>query len=237
METENRLKTKLNQIFSTLTQGRCRKEPVLEFEDECIEEQEQDVSTQFLQTQKNQLIDFQDDLERSCNVLPAFGFNSKEYDINLIKGYLLPLFINERGIESKVIKTANQFVSLKFGDVELLDISNSLGGATSLDFFLKANNISETKVYFPYEWFNDPEKLNNTQLPPYETFFSKLCIKNHLEKDCSDFQILIDGGLTSKETLSKLKLMQPSATGQNKYHHYLTSVWQQENMCSPDFLR
>ena len=107
--------TKLNKIFSALNQRRCRKEPPLEFENACTEEhEEQDVSTQILQTQKNQLIDLQDHLEGYCNVLPVFGFNSAKYDINSKKSYLLPFFVNERGIEPIVIKKANQFVSFKF---------------------------------------------------------------------------------------------------------------------------
>ena len=40
----------------------------------------------------------------------------------LIKSYLLLLSVNERGIEPIVIKKANQFVSSKFGDVQLLHI-------------------------------------------------------------------------------------------------------------------
>ena len=41
-------------------------------------------------------------------------------------------------IEPTVIKKANQFVSFKFGDIQLLDFLNCLNGATSLDSFLKA---------------------------------------------------------------------------------------------------
>ena len=37
-------------------------------------------STQFLQMQMKQLIDLQEHLERYCNVLPVFGFNSAKYD-------------------------------------------------------------------------------------------------------------------------------------------------------------
>ena len=33
---------------------------------------------------KIQLIDIQESLERYCNVLPVFGFNSAKYDLNLI---------------------------------------------------------------------------------------------------------------------------------------------------------
>ena len=42
-------------------------------------------STKVLQIQKKQLIDLQERLERYCNVLPIFGFNSAKYDLNLIK--------------------------------------------------------------------------------------------------------------------------------------------------------
>ena len=101
--------------------------------------------------QKTQLIELQELLERYCNVLPVFGFNSAKYDINLIKSYLLPILIKERNMEPIVIKKANQFVSFKFGDVQLLGIMNFLGGATSLDSFLKACKTSETKGFFPYE--------------------------------------------------------------------------------------
>ena len=68
-------------------------------------------------------------------------------------------------------------------------------------------------------------------------FFSKLRNNNPFEKHYLEFRSLIDGGLTSKETLSKLKLKQPPATRQKNYQ-YMTSVWQQKNMRTfKDFLR
>ena len=88
-----------------------------------------------------------------------------------------------------MLEKANQFVSFKFGDVQLLDLLNFPQGARSLAFFLKAYTISETKRYFQYEWFNDPEKLNNTQLPPYGTFFSKMCNDNPLKKTIQTFKV------------------------------------------------
>ena len=136
LEIETSVKNKLNKIFSALNRRRCRKEPVLAFEDGCIEEgeeEEQDVSTHFLQTQKNQITDLEDHLERFCNVLPVFGFNSAKYDVDLMKSYLLAFPVNEQKIEPIVIKKANQFVSFKFGNVQLLDIIKFLRGATGLD--------------------------------------------------------------------------------------------------------
>ena len=169
LEIETGVKSKLNQSFSALNQRHCREEPVLEFEDACIkeeEEEEQEVSTKFLQTQKKQLFDMEDDLERNCNILPVFGFNSAKYDIILIRSYLLPLLVNGRKIEPTVIKKAIPFVFSKFGDYQSLD-KNVLGGAKSLDFSLKAYKTSDTKVVLPFKRVIDPENLNNTQLPPY----------------------------------------------------------------------
>ena len=87
----------------------------------------------------------------------------------------------------------------------------------------------------PYERFNNPKKLDNTQRPPYETFFSKLRNKIPLEQDCSDFRSIIDGGLTSEQALSKLKLKQAPATGQKNYH-YVTSMWQENMRTFENFL-
>ena len=94
-------------------------------------------------------------------------------------------------MEHTVIKKTNQFVSFKFGDIQLLDIVKFLGGATSLDSFLKAYKTSETRGFFPYEWFDCPQKINNSELLPYDAFFSKLRKVNPLEKDHSDYQKLL----------------------------------------------
>ena len=117
-------------------------------------------------------------------------------------------------MEPTVIKKTNQFVSFKFGDVQLLDIINFLGGATNLDSFLKAYKTSETKGFFPYEWFDCPQKMNNSELPPYDAFFSKFRNVNPLEKDHSDYQKLLRCGLKTEEALSKLKLSKPLPSGE-----------------------
>ena len=90
-------------------------------------------------------------------------------------------------MEPTLIKKANQFVSFKFGDFQLLKIMNFLGGATSLDSFLKTYKTSETKGFVSYEWFNCPQKINNSEFPPYDAFFSKPRNVNPLEKDYSDY--------------------------------------------------
>ena len=79
------------------------------------------------------------------NFLPDFGFNRGKNDLNLIKIFVLPYLIHVRDIQSTVIKKANQFVSFKFCDVQLLRVLSFLGGATSLDSFFKAYKTNETK--------------------------------------------------------------------------------------------
>ena len=65
-----------------------------------------------------------------------------------------------------------------------------LGRATSLDSFLKAYKASETKGFFPYEWFDSADKLENEELSPYEAFFSKLRKNNPLDKYFKEYQKL-----------------------------------------------
>ena len=173
------IKIELGSILEKLTQRPNRREQA-----DLIDcNSETSASTQFLQRQKNQLVDLQEPLEGYCIVLPVFGLNSANYDLNLIESYLLPIPINERDIEPIVIKKANQFISFKFGDIQLLDKMNFLGGATSLDSFLEAYKTSETKGFFPYERFDHPDKMQNTEFPPSDVFYSKLRSCNPLEAE------------------------------------------------------
>ena len=152
---------------------------------------------------KNHLIDLQKSLGRYCIVLPVFALNSSVYYLKLTKSYLLPILVNERDIEPTVIKKANQFMSLKLGDVRLLDIMNFLGGATSLDSSLKACKTSETKGFFPYERFDNPKKMQNTKLPPYDAFYSKLHSCNPLEAQHTHYVNLLKNELTTEQAVVK----------------------------------
>ena len=42
------------------------------------------------------------------------------------------------------------------------------------DFFKDKTNMMLRKGVFPYDWFDGFDKLNETQLPPKEAFYSKL---------------------------------------------------------------
>ena len=191
IEVETAIKIKLCTILEQINQRRNRAEKVSNFVADCIvEEEEKDLSTQNLQLQKNQLVDLKQHFERYCNVLPVFGFNSAKYNINLIKSCFILILVNERDIEPTILKKANQFVSFNFGDIQLLDIMNFLGGDTSLDSFLKAYKTGETKGFIPYEWFHCPEKMNNKNFPSYDSLHSILRNNNPLKKITPTFKTL-----------------------------------------------
>ena len=142
-------------------------------------------------------------LERYTNTLPVFGFSSGRFDRNLVNSYLIPYLNKEKEIEPSVINKANDFVSFKFGDVQLLDILKFLGGSTFLDSFLKAYTASEMKGYFPYEWFGTPNKLDEQQLPSYDDFYSKLKNSSPLDKEYDEFQKPLNTGITEEQPLKK----------------------------------
>ncbi len=80
------------------------------------------------------------------SILPVFGFNSSRYDLNLIKEFLIPFLVNDRKTNPSVVKRTNQIVSLKFDNIQFLDILNFLGGCTSLDKFLLAYKTEEKRI-------------------------------------------------------------------------------------------
>ena len=155
----------------------------------------------------------------------------------MIKSYLTPYLIRDKEQETSVIKKANDFISFKFGDVQFLDIMKFLGGATTLDSFLKAYKASETKRFFPYEWFDNPDKLDFPGLPPYEAFFSKIRNNNPLDKDFNDYEKLRKSGLDEQQALKKLQIKTVPPSGLDNYS-YLQQTWQKNGMTVfKDFLQ
>ena len=92
--TETTINIKQGSILEKLTQRHNRRVQA-DLDDS---DKETSISAQFLQIQRKQLIDLQEHLERYCNVLQIFGFNSANYDLNLIKSHLVPILVNERNI-------------------------------------------------------------------------------------------------------------------------------------------
>ena len=114
---------------------------------------------------------------------------------------------------------------------------NFLGGAPILESFLKAYKTKNTKGFFPYDWFNCTEKMNNKELPPYDHFFSILRKSKTLERDYNDFQNFVNSGSTTERAVARLRVDRLPPTGAENFL-YLESVWQNNNMqFFSDFLK
>ena len=51
------------------------------------------------------------------------------------------------------------------------------------DQFLRAYECEQTKGFFPYEWVDGLDKLNETSLPPHAAFYSSLKNTNITEQE------------------------------------------------------
>ena len=87
-----------------------------------------------------------------------------------------------------------------------MDILQFLAPGYNLKSFFKAFGVSEQKGFFPYDYFTSAEQLDETTLPPYESFYSTIKCCNVLEEEHTGFQKLIDQGKSEKEALQILRL-------------------------------
>ena len=55
--------------------------------------------------------------------------------------------------------------------------------------------------------------MQDTELPPYDAFYSKLCSCNPLEAEYTDFVNLLKSGLNTEQAVVKLKLSKTPPTG------------------------
>ena len=124
--------------------------------------------------------------------LPVIGFNSGKYDYNLIKPYIsrkLCFEDTENSIKF-ISKDNNNFKVISTEKLKFLDITRYLAAGTSYDKYLKAFGIANSKLTFPYEFLDHPDKLDHPELPPYEDFFSSLKNKNITREQYEECQRL-----------------------------------------------
>lgn len=128
-------------------------------------------------------------LNEWCDRVPVVGFNSARYDLDLIKEH----FVQEATHLGDIVVGAksNKTMFLLTKDLKFLDVINYLAPGVSLDAWLKAYGATKRKSWFPYEWLNSPEKLQEKQLPPHEAWYSKLKGQYLLtEEECESCLIL-----------------------------------------------
>ena len=73
---------------------------------------------------------------------------------------------------------------LKTNSLKFLDISNYLAPGFSYDQFLKAYECEQIKGFFPYQWLDCLDKLEETSLPPHAAFYSSLKNANITDEEC-----------------------------------------------------
>ena len=112
-------------------------------------------------------------IEEWCNQVPFLGFNSGRYDLNLIREHFAELLADTTD-KVKVAKNGNKIMFILTKNFRFLDIINYLGPGTSYEKWVKAYECETVKSWFPYEWFDTPEKLDFRGLPKYEDWYSKL---------------------------------------------------------------
>ena len=112
-------------------------------------------------------------IEEWCNQVPVLGFNSGRYDLNLIREHFVGRLSDTTG-KVRVAKNGNKIMFILSKNFRFLDIINYLGPGTSYEKWVKAYECETVKLWFPYEWFDTPEKLDFCGLPKYEDWYSKL---------------------------------------------------------------
>ena len=112
-------------------------------------------------------------IEECCDQVPVLGFNPGRYDLNLIREHFAERLSDTTG-KVRVAKNGNKIMFLLTQEFRFLDIINYLGPRTSYEKWTKAYECTAEKSWFPYEWFDTPEKLDHPGLPDYPAGYSRL---------------------------------------------------------------
>ena len=119
------------------------------------------------------------ELEQYCKRLIVLGFNSESYDLPLIMRTLTQ-HLNLSSKDAFCVKKGSKYKCIQNDSFKFLDIRNYISATCTYDQFIRAYGSGGVKSFWPYEWFDDFEKLNARSLPPPEAFFSQLKMCNVL---------------------------------------------------------
>ena len=138
--------------------------------------------------------------------------------MKLIKKYLFEELWEHGQQPSFTDKKSRKYPCIKTEHFKFIDILQFLAPGYNLKpFFFKAFGVSEQKGFFPYDYFTHADQLDETTLPPYETFYSTIKECNILEEDHTAFQKLIEQGKSEQEALQILRLTSKPKTGPENY--------------------
>jgi hypothetical protein len=109
--------------------------------------------------------------------VPVVGFNRAKYDVNIMKLYLsgaLTKYDKPDKEEVTPLKTNSMYRVITSKTLKFLDVVNFLAAGVDLDKWIKAYKYSMTKGFFPYEWLDSYDKLDQDHLPSYKEWYSSL---------------------------------------------------------------
>jgi hypothetical protein len=131
---------------------------------------------------KHHLYQLKQQLGQYLQELPVVGFNTGKYDVNAMKVNFFTRLVDSHKIKYTV-KLNNNSMCIKTEKLKFLDIRNYLASGFSYSQYLKAYKCTEQKGFFAYEWMTSLDKLNVSELPPHEAFFSTLKNENISAED------------------------------------------------------
>ena len=144
-------------------------------------------------------------LERFFNLLRLILFRSRKFDTNLLRPHCY-LFLKTKNYQTSFSQNSKQLITFKFSDIQIRDILNFHGGATIRDFFIKAYETSETIRFIAREGFDHADKIQNTEPPSYDAFYSELHSGNPLQIDYAESFRLVRICKTTERNIVKEKL-------------------------------
>ena len=151
--------------------------------------------------------------EAYCKELIVFGFNSAGYNMKLIKKFLFKELCEHGQQPTFTVKKSGKYPCIKTEHLKFLDVLQFLAPGYNLKSFFKAFGVSEQKGFFLYDYFTHADQLDETTLPPYETFYSAIKHCNILEEEYTSCQKLVDQGKSEQEGLQSLRFPVKPKTG------------------------
>ena len=147
--------------------------------------------------------------EDYCKELAVSGFNSAGYDIKSIKKYLF-----------KELCKPGQQPNFTIRRLESIHASRNFtvfSPRIQLEKFFQSLWCYRARRIFPYDYFTHTDQLDESTLPPHETFYSTVKNCNVLEEEYASFQKLLDQGKSEQEALQSLRLPTKPKTGPESY--------------------
>ena len=150
----------------------CEKDPaelVLKFVEE-LERRERQIREKVLRAYMPEDVKMipkkeRDKIEEWCNEVLVVGFNSGSYDLNLIREHFAERLAGTTA-KVRVVKTGTRSCSCSPTTfVSSTSSTTSAPPGTSYEKWAKADECEAEKSWFPYEWFDSPEKLDFQGLP------------------------------------------------------------------------